>query len=316
GMTWRYGDRYIANDSLKDGVWVQSEVLQEAGLQTGDKIVLADGEKIERANELPYKIMMAQHLVVNRDGTDVEIDLPVNILDKLATEREQGVFPVTPRIPLIVSVVPEDSHNKDVLQLGDFIMSINDTQIEYADQIIPVLEQYKDETVTAVVKRDDEELKVPLVINEEGKLGFAYPRGLREKDAERLGLYEISHESYSLLESVPVGINKGIERLVDYGQQLKKIVNPDTGAYKSVGGFKAIYDVFPDTWSWEHFWNITALLSIMLGVMNLLPIPALDGGHVMFLLYEIITGKKPSDKFMEYAQTIGFFILIALLLFA
>src|SRR5690554_7055194 len=92
----------------------------------------------------------------------------------------------------------------------------------------------------------------------------------------RLGLYEISHESYSLLESVPVGVNKGIERLVDYGQQLKKIVNPDTGAYKSVGGFKAIYDVFPQTWSWEAFWGITALLSIMLGVMNLLPIPALD----------------------------------------
>jgi len=316
GMVSYYGDKYIANESLKDGVWVQSEVLQEAGLQTGDKIVLADGKKIERANELPYKIMMAQHLVVNRDGTDVEIDLPVNILDKLATEREQDIFPVAPRIPLIVSAVPEDSHNKDALQPGDFITALNDTRIEYADQIVPILEKHKNQTVTAVVKRDDEELKVPLVINEEGKLGFAYPRGLREKDAERLGLYEISHESYSLLESVPVGINKGIERLVDYGQQLKKIVNPDTGAYKSVGGFKAIYDVFPQTWSWEAFWNITALLSIMLGVMNLLPIPALDGGHVMFLLYEIVTGRKPSDKFMEYAQTVGFFILIALLLFA
>src|SRR5690606_20605255 len=137
------------------------------------------------------------------------------------------------------------------------------TRIEYADQIVPILEKHKNQTVTAVIKRDEEELKVPLVINEEGELGFAYPTRLREKDAERLGLYEISQESYSLLESVPVGVNKGIERLVDYGQQLKKIVNPDTGAYKSVGGFKAIYDVFPDTWSWERFWEITALLSIM-----------------------------------------------------
>ena len=94
------------------------------------------------------------------------------------------------------------------------------------------------------------------------------------------------------------------------------IVNPDTGAYKGVGGFKAIYDVFPSFWSWEVFWSITAFLSIMLGVMNLLPIPALDGGHVMFLLYEMISGRKPSDKFMEYAQTVGFLILIALLLFA
>ena len=94
------------------------------------------------------------------------------------------------------------------------------------------------------------------------------------------------------------------------------IANPETGAYKGVGGFKAIYDIFPQTWSWEAFWTITALLSIMLGVMNLLPIPALDGGHVMFLLYEMITGRKPSDKFMEYAQTVGFVLLIALLLFA
>lgn len=316
GMTSYYGDRYIANESLKDGVWVQSETLQEAGLQTGDKIISADGQKIDRVNELSYKIMMAQQLMVERNGVEVEVDLPVDILDKLASEREQKMLAVTPRIPLIVSQIPEDSHNKEVLQPGDFITAINDMPIKYADQIVPALEKYKNQTVAAKVKRDDQQLEVSLVINEEGKAGFAFPQLLRETDAERLGLYEISHENYSLAESIPVGINKGIERLVDYGQQLKKIVNPDTGAYKSVGGFMAIFNVFPDFWSWEAFWEITALLSIMLGVMNLLPIPALDGGHVMFLLYEIITGKKPSDKFMEYAQTIGFFILIALLLFA
>src|SRR5690606_24905533 len=234
----------------------------------------------------------------------------------LASEREQKMLAVTPRIPLIVSQIPEDSHNKEVLQPGDFITAINDMPIKYADQIVPALEKYKNQTVAAKVKRDDQQLEVSLVINEEGKAGFAFPQLLRETDAERLGLYEISHENYSLAESIPVGINKGIERLVDYGQQLKKIVNPDTGAYKSVGGFMAIFNVFPDFWSWEAFWEITALLSIMLGVMNLLPIPALDGGHVMFLLYEMISGRKPSDKFLEYAQTVGFVLLIALLLFA
>src|SRR5690606_36013912 len=134
GMVSYYGDKYIANERIKDGVWVQTEVLHEAGLQTGDKIVLADGKKIARAKELPYKIMMAQHLVVNSYGRDVEIDLPVNILDKLATEREKDIFPVAPRIPLIVSAVPEDSHNKEALQPGDFITALNDTRIEYADQ--------------------------------------------------------------------------------------------------------------------------------------------------------------------------------------
>src|SRR5690606_8548227 len=218
------------------GVWVQSETLQEAGLQTGDKIISADGQKIDRVNELSYKIMMAQQLMVERNGVEVEVDLPVDILDKLASEREQKMLAVTPRIPLIVSQIPEDSHNKEVLQPGDFITAINDMPIKYADQIMPVLEKYKNQTVAAKVKRDDQQLEVSLVINEEGKAGFAFPQLLRETDAERLGLYEISHENYSLAESIPVGINKGIERLVDYGQQLKKIVNPDTGAYKSVGG--------------------------------------------------------------------------------
>ena len=113
-----------------------------------------------------------------------------------------------------------------------------------------------------------------------------------------------------------MGFNKFKQQIASYGVQLKKIVNPNTGAYKGLGGFKAIFDIFPDSWSWENFWAITAFLSIMLGVLNLLPIPALDGGHVMFLLYEMASGKKPSDKFMEYAQLIGFFILIALVLFA
>ncbi len=317
GMTSYYGDKYIANESLKDGVWVQSEVLQDAGLQTGDKILMADGQPVERANELSYKIMMAHQLTVDRNGENVEVTLPVDVLDQLSEERQQeGVFPVTPRIPLIVSQISEDSPNKDNLQPGDFINTFNGVEVTYADQFKPMIEQHKGQTVKAVITRDEKTQEIDLTVNDKGEIGIAYPRGLKEKDAERLGLYEISHENYSLVESIPVGINKGIDRLVDYGQQLKKIVNPDTGAYKSVGGFKAIYDVFPDFWSWERFWEITALLSIMLGVMNLLPIPALDGGHVMFLLYEIITGKKPSDKFLEYAQTVGFFILIALLLFA
>src|SRR5690606_42116141 len=128
--------------------------------------------------------------------------------------------------------------------------------------------------------------------------------------------YRIARENYGLVESFGVGIARGQEELAGYGRQLKAIFTPSTGAYKGVGGFKAIYDIFPQHWSWEVFWSITALLSIMLGVMNLLPIPAVDGGHVMLLLYEIISGRKPSDKYMEYSTTVGFLILFAVLLFA
>ena len=153
-------------------------------------------------------------------------------------------------------------------------------------------------------------------VSDSAKIGVAYAVRMPYDNLERLGVYEVNREKYGFLASIPVGIQKGKDQLSGYARQLKMIFNPNTGAYKGVGGFKAIYDIFPQHWSWEAFWGITALLSIMLGVMNLLPIPALDGGHVMFLLYEMITRRKPSDKFMEYAQLAGFILLITLVLFA
>ncbi len=163
--------------------------------------------------------------------------------------------------------------------------------------------------------RDDKETAVSVTVSDKGKLGIM-PTIVNEKKLEQWGYYKFSTETFGFFESIPVGIDKGFTQLGNYWKQLKLIFNPSTGAYKGVGGFAAIYNVFPDYWSWEAFWSITALLSIMLGVMNLLPIPALDGGHVMFLLYEIISGKKPSDKFLERAQLVGFVLLISLLLFA
>ena len=157
-------------------------------------------------------------------------------------------------------------------------------------------------------------LERSIAVNNDGKVELFHK--LSPKDFEAAGFYKIIRKDYSFSESIGVGLNKFSAQVTNYLTQFKLIFTPSTGAYKGVGGFKAIMDIFPDTWSWYAFWNITAFLSIMLGVLNLLPIPALDGGHVMFLLYEMITRKKPSDKFMEYAQTIGFLILIALVLFA
>ena len=133
---------------------------------------------------------------------------------------------------------------------------------------------------------------------------------------EELNYLGVTQVDYNFFEAFPAGIDKGVSTLSSYVKQLKKIFNPATGAYKGVGGFAAIGSLFPDTWSWADFWSTTALISIILAFMNILPIPALDGGHVMFLLYEIVSGRKPSDKFMESAQMVGFFLLIALLLFA
>ncbi|MDO4727432.1 MAG: RIP metalloprotease RseP [Bacteroidota bacterium] len=314
GIAFVYGELDIKNESLKDGIWVNNPILEEAGLKTGDKIVTVDGKSVDSFFELPEKILLSNQIVVNRNGQELVVNTPKDMIGQVVDNQSRNIVGL--RIPCVVTAVSEESKNFDALKPKDIIKSINNTPIDYVDQLPQVLENAKNQTVNATVLRDNKEVNIELNINQEGKIGIAYASMIGLSDLEKINLYPVVRKNPSFMEAIPIGINKGFERLGSYWNQLKKIANPSTGAYKGVGGFKSIYDIFPQTWSWEVFWNITAILSIMLGVMNLLPIPALDGGHVMFLMFEIITGRKPSEKFLEKAQMIGFFILIALLLFA
>jgi regulator of sigma E protease len=304
---------YLNNSELKDGIAVTSPVGEELGFKTGDKIIAIDGEKISHFNEIPMKLLFSKSALIVRDGAEQTLNFPVDLIDKVLKGEKRPFIGL--REPFMVAMVPDTSANNKTLLPKDIIQSINGTPTKYADEVIEFLKTNKNKTVDAVVLRDEKEVPTKLHINADGKLVIGVA-SVGIKSLEKLGLYKFSTQKYGFLESFPVGIEKGTNQLVGYGKQLKAIFNPDTGAYKGVGGFKAIFDIFPNTWSWEVFWNITALLSIMLGVMNLLPIPALDGGHVMFLLYEMISGRKPSDKFLENAQMVGFFLLITLLLFA
>ena len=314
GMAFSYGDNYIANSSLKDGIWVTSPVVEDAGIKTGDQIVSVDGKKVERfVPSVSMDILTSKTLVVKRNGEEININMPVNFIGKFLDSDKKGV--ITLRMPFVVGGLSDTSKNKEVLKPKDMIVSLNGSPIKYFDQAAAILNTNKGKKIPAVVLRNLKETPIAVEVNNEGKLGVGLG-SLTEDNLEKLGYYKFSKENYSFIESIPVGLEKGQEQLMGYGKQLKLIFNPDTGAYKGVGGFAAIYNIFPSSWSWEIFWNITALLSIMLGVMNLLPIPALDGGHVMFLLYEMISGRKPSDKFLENAQMVGFFLLITLLLFA
>jgi regulator of sigma E protease len=312
GMAFAYGDIYLNNSELKDGIAVTSTVGEELGLKTGDKIIAVDGEKITHFDEIPMKLLFSKSALIIRDGQEQTINFPVDLIDKVLKGEKRPFIGI--REPFMVGKVSDSSANKALLT-KDVIQSINGVPTKYADQVIAFAKANKNTTVDAVVLRDEKQVPVKLNIDKNGKLGI-YAASVGIKSLEKLGLYKFSTQEYGFFESFPVGIEKGTNQLVGYGKQLKAIFNPDTGAYKGVGGFKAIFDIFPSTWSWEVFWNITALLSIMLGVMNLLPIPALDGGHVIFLLYEMISGRKPSDKFLENAQMVGFFLLITLLLFA
>jgi regulator of sigma E protease len=314
GMAFAYGDLYINTSEVKDGIWVSNPTVEKIGLKTGDKIIAVDGNKVDKFHEINEKILLGKEITIERDGKEQTIALPIDFIDKLMKGGKISIVEL--RVPFVVTGVEDKSLNKNAVQPKDIITSFNGKPIKYADEIFASVKELKGKTVPAIIKRNDKEIAVSLTVNDSSKMGIIYAGRLPYDNLEKLGLYHVSKQDYGFFESFPIGIEKGTNQLVGYGKQLKMIFNPKTGAYKGVGGFAAIFNIFPSTWSWEVFWNITALLSIMLGVMNLLPIPALDGGHVMFLLYEMISGKKPSDKFMENAQMVGFVLLITLLLFA
>ena len=314
GMAWGYGDLYINNSDVKDGVWVTNPVVEKIGLKTGDKILTVDGEEVKQFHDLNAKLFLASEVEIERDGVRKTVDFPINFIDKMFQGERSPVVEL--RIPFVVVNPEENSVNANAVQARDIVVSFNGHAVKYADEILAQVDNLKGKTVPAIVKRDGKEVPVQLTVTDSAKMQIVYAGRVGATNLEKLGTYPIQRQQYSFGESFGVGIEKGVDQLSSYGGQLKAIFNPNTGAYKGVGGFKAIFDIFPEEWSWQTFWSITALLSIMLGVMNLLPIPALDGGHVMFLLYEIISGKKPSDKFLENAQVVGFVLLIALVLFA
>lgn len=313
-VSFAYGDKDIALDSLKDGFSIENPLLLDLGFKTGDNIVAINGESIKNESDIKANLLAARSITVDRNGETFTIDLPEDFLGQLSTsKKEYGLFDL--RVPFMVGKIDDESVNKDAdLKKGDLFLSVNNEPLRFFDELKPRLKSLKGQTIPVVVSRKDEELSLNLKVDEDGKFGI-FP-GIDEKRMSELGYFEVIKKEYTFVESIGVGADKFNKTIFSYFDQLKAIFNPKTGAYKGLGGFKAIYDIFPSSWSWSDFWYLTAFLSIMLGVLNLLPIPALDGGHVMFLLYEMVSGRKPGDKFMEYAQMVGFIILIALVLFA
>ena len=315
-LMWSYGESYLPNENVKDGVWVRDSLALNLGIQTGDKILTVDGETIKKFSGLSLEFINGNNFQIERNGQIIDKEIPTNFISQLM-DRGKDAGPILyPRYPFVIGKISEDSPNiNSGLKPKDILTGINGNSVKYYDEAEAILLGYKGQKVTATVLRDKKTKEIDLQITDDGKIGV-FSTTIPFKDLERLGYYKLADLEYSFAEAIPAGWNKSWKTLKDYVKQLKKIFNPNTGAYKGLGGFISIGSIFPDEWSAESFWNITAFLSIMLGFMNLLPIPALDGGHVVFTLWEMITGKKPGDKFLEYAQVVGFILLIALLLFA
>jgi regulator of sigma E protease len=301
--------------------------MQEVGFRTGDKIISIDGKKPEGFLLMVNELFYGKKVLIERGGRDTTLVLPQDLVGQIMDNRtryERSNL-LQPRIPFYVGRLPKNSINKNSgLKVKDRIVKLNGQEIKYFDQAVQILDSLRDTSILAIVERpvegqDDilntEEVGLTLQVSEKGKIEVELG-GLSIDELDKLGIYDFETLEYGFFASIPAGFIKAKENITSYLRQFKLIFNFKTGAYKGVGGFIAIKNLFPPVWDWHRFWIITALLSIMLAVLNLLPIPALDGGHVMFTLYEMITGRKPGNKFIEIAQIVGMIIILFLILYA
>jgi regulator of sigma E protease len=309
GLLTKEGEQYLPTAEVnKYGISVDS-LAYEFGLRDGDKILAVDGKYIENFSQIPMQIILekAQTIEVERNGRDTTIVLPEDALSKLLATQNPSF--ISFRVPFKVAQVMENSPGEaGGLLVNDLIIGINDIETPYYNEFVSNIKQFKNQDINLKVVRDGDTLALPIHLGEEGVIG-AY---LASYDT----YFNMETKEYTFLQAIPAGFSKTFKELSDYWKQVKIIFTPKTKAYENVGGFISIGKIFPDTWNWSMFWRLTAFLSIALAVMNILPIPALDGGHILFLLFEIITRRKPSDKFMEVAETVGLVIVLGLVILA
>ncbi len=307
GIMYAWGEQYVKNSDVTTGIYA-GELAQEVGFRNGDRIISFDGLEPEKFTDLQVELIrtQAKEAKVLRDGDTVTVSIdPVYIATILNTP---GMFNYG--IPFEVAEVPDSSINaSNGLMPKDRLLAVNGIDCDMFYEAQKVLSGFKGDSIVASVARGEEIVLLPLVTDTLGRIQVIANANLAD-------FYTVTSKEYGLFEAIPAGINKAVKTVENYFKELKLIFSPKTEAYKSVGSFITIGNIFPGSWDWYSFWSITAFLSVMLAVLNILPIPALDGGHLVFTLYEMITGRKPSDKFLEYAQMVGMVLLMGLMILA
>jgi regulator of sigma E protease len=298
------GESYIPKEELNKNGIVAYELGQELGLQTGDKILNISGKDYSRFSDLmsPEVILSTDgYFTVLRGEETLKFDIPNDFIDKFSPTTF-----IEPRFPFSVGdVMLGTPADKGGLEKGDVFVSINGTSLGYFDQFKAAMDTLKGQAIVAEVSRAGAVKSMNFTVTEEGTLGFQAERDLN-----------LSFVKYDIGESAVLGTEKAFATVWHNIVAFGKIFSGDVSPSKSVAGPIKIAQIFGGTWDWTHFWSITGLLSMILAFMNFLPIPALDGGHVMFLTYEIVSGRKPSDKFLENAQKVGMVLLLGIMGFA
>ncbi len=314
GIMAAWGEQYIKNSDVTTGI-ATNELGREIGFRNGDKVLAINGNEVERFDNLRIELIQeqAEEVTVERDGKRLTITIDKQYMPAILESADLFEY----GIPFVVAQIPDTSLNASAgLMTGDKIVAVDSTATPMYTDVKEIISARPSSTVMATIERGGSSdstavqiVTIPLKTDSEGRLQLML-------DGDLTHFYKVTERNYSFFEAIPQGVKKAGEQISNYWKQLKLIFTPQTKAYKSVGSFIAIGSIFPGFWDWRAFWAITAFLSIMLAVLNILPIPALDGGHILFTLYEMITGRKPSDKFLVAAQTVGMILLFALMILA
>jgi len=313
-VLFAWGETYMLPKDMKMGMQF-SEVAKQVGFQDGDILLKADGEELARYPIMQRQIINAKEVTVQRGGKEATVQIPENLMNQLMAAE---TFLAECRVPYVLdSVIPNGGYAKVGMQRGDSIIALNGAPTPAYNDYIQAIEKLKTSAPKDSIKGASRNVSI------------AYVRaGVTDTVAVQLDtlykgnayaylpdhFFKVVNKEYGFFESFPAGIRLGVNTLKGYVSDMKFVFSKE-GA-NSLGGFGTIGSIFPAQWDWHRFWNMTAFLSIILAFMNILPIPALDGGHVLFLIYEIVARRKPSDKFMEYAQMTGMVILFGLLIWA
>jgi regulator of sigma E protease len=307
-VLFAWGKETLPLSSVKYGIACDS-LAYDMGLKDGDKILTVDNKPVESFNRIPVAIILdkATSIQVDRDGKKIDIPVKEEHLSRMITAQKAGF--IYPRFPTIIdTLIPGRAAEKAGLKKGDQVVAVNGVKTPFFNDVQREIRKHSRENIQVTVVRGNDTISKTVPVTSDKAIGFG-----PVTDMEKF--FDVKKVEYSFFGALPAGIQEGYEKIIMQFKQFKVIFTVKD-AHKSVGGFMSIGNAFSAQWDWQSFWYLTAFLSIVLAVMNILPIPALDGGHVMFLLYEVITRRKPSEKFLEYAQYAGMLLLLALLLYA
>ena len=308
GIRYVHGESYMANEDVKWG-YEFNEAAERMGFRDGDKFISVDGEGLDDVNDMRSRLLLTEGdrtVTVERNGEQLSFTIPFDQLVEMRRNRDyEDLYMI--RMPFIIDSVASASAMSAGLRAGDEVVACNGVEGVTAGMLtMDILPAHKGDTLAMSVLRAGERVALSVPVNEEGKIGVMF----------RNNIFQPRTRTFTFLQAIPAGITLAVDTIADYWEQLKLIFQPKTKMYEELGGFISIGNIFPSEWDWLQFWTMTAFLSVILGVMNILPIPGLDGGHALFTLWEIITGRKPSDKFLEIMQYIGLAILFVLLVYA